>query len=48
MPYDLRLNVQNLQKLEERRVRGDLIQMFKLVKDFEKVKLVNGISYLRA
>ncbi|CAF0718124.1 unnamed protein product [Brachionus calyciflorus] len=44
-PYDWRLNFLNLQNLEERRVRGDLIQMYKLINGLEKVKLVNGINY---
>ncbi|CAF0779248.1 unnamed protein product [Brachionus calyciflorus] len=42
-----RLNFLNLQNLEERRVRGDLIQMYKLINGLKKVKLVNGINYAR-
>ncbi|CAF1062084.1 unnamed protein product, partial [Brachionus calyciflorus] len=33
-PYDWRLNFLNLQNLEERGVRGDLIQMYKLIRDW--------------
>ncbi|CAF0780850.1 unnamed protein product [Brachionus calyciflorus] len=44
-PYDSRLNFLNLQNLEERRVTGDLIQMYKLINGLEKLKLVNDINY---
>ena len=37
LPYEKRLERLDLPTLERRRQRGDLIQMFKLVKDLEKV-----------
>jgi hypothetical protein len=46
--YEERLKALNLQNLEDRRLRGDLIQMFKLVNGVEKVNLVNGVKYAQS
>ena len=43
--YDERLKFLNLQNLEDRRLRGDLIQMYKLVNGVERVRLVKGLNY---
>ena len=32
-------------KLENCRLRGDLIQIYKILKGFEKVSLINGINF---
>ncbi|CAF0729975.1 unnamed protein product [Brachionus calyciflorus] len=32
-------------RLEDRRVRGDLIQMFKIINGCEDINLTNGINY---
>lgn len=44
-PYDERLNELELMNLEERRIRGDLIQMFKIIRGQEKIQLVNGLNF---
>ena len=46
--YDERLGILNLQNLEDRRLRGDLIQTYKLVNGVEKINLVNGINYAKS
>ncbi len=38
LDYDSRLKVLNLQTLEQRRQRGDLIQVFRILNDFDQVK----------
>jgi len=37
--YEERLRVLGITSLEERRIRGDLIQVFRIVKGFDKVDL---------
>ena len=37
-----------MNSLEDRRTRGDLIQMFKIVNGFETVHLVNGVNYAKS
>ena len=37
LPYELRLQRLGLTTLERRRIRGDLIETFKILKDIEKV-----------
>ncbi|CAF0823717.1 unnamed protein product [Brachionus calyciflorus] len=32
-------------RLEDRRARGDLIQMFKIINGYEDINLTNGIKY---
>ena len=46
--YEERLKAFGLTNLEDRRIRGDLIQMYKLVNGTEKVNLVNGINYSKS
>ena len=41
LPHDELLRSLNLPTLERRRVRGDLIQFFKIVNKFETVELCN-------
>ena len=40
-PYVEMLNALNLQGLEDRRLRGDVFQTFKIVNGFYKINLVN-------
>ena len=35
-------------RLEERRTRGDLIQIFKILNGFEKIDLVNGVNFAKS
>ncbi|RNA18875.1 hypothetical protein BpHYR1_014297, partial [Brachionus plicatilis] len=35
-------------KTKERRIRGDLIQMFKIVNGHEKINLVNGVNFAKS
>jgi ribonucleases P/MRP protein subunit RPP40 len=44
MPYKDRLNVWQLQELSQRRIRGDLIQLFKCVKDIDKVEWTRPLT----
>ncbi|CAF0808738.1 unnamed protein product [Brachionus calyciflorus] len=37
-----------LQNLEERRLRGDLIQIYKIINGVDKIKLVNGVNYAKS
>jgi hypothetical protein len=46
--YEERLKALNLQNLEDRRLLGDLIQMFKLVNGVERVYLVNSVKYAKS
>jgi hypothetical protein len=47
LPYSTRLEKLKLTTLEERRIRGDLIQMFKIIKGFDEVQFVNGIEFYK-
>ena len=44
LPYEVRLKKLDMLSLENRRVRGDLIQTFKLLNQLEEVSLINGIN----
>lgn len=46
--YEERLQAIGLTNLEDRRVRGDLIQMYKIVYGIEKINLVNGVNYAKS
>jgi hypothetical protein len=46
--YEARLESLGLMKLEDRRVRGDLIQMFKIVNGHEKVNLVSELNFAKS
>ncbi|CAF1129245.1 unnamed protein product, partial [Brachionus calyciflorus] len=43
--YEERLAKLDLSSLETRRIRGDLIQFFKIINGYENVKFKNGINY---
>lgn len=43
--YQDRLSVFGLTDLKTRRMRGDLIQMYKITNKIEKIKLVNGVNF---
>ena len=43
--YEERLKKLSLDSLSKRRVRGDLIQFFKIIHGYERVNFVNGINY---
>ena len=45
--YAERLRILDLTTLEERRKRGDLIQIFKIMKGFDKVQWHNPLRYCR-
>ena len=46
--YEDRLKSMDLQCLETRRIRGDLIEMFKIVNGIVNVNLSNGINYAKS
>ena len=43
--YDKRLECMSLTRLSERRARGDLIQMYKVVSGLEEINWTNGVKY---
>ena len=43
--YQQCLSVFGLTDLKTRRMRGDLIQMYKIINKLEKIKLVNGVNF---
>ncbi len=43
--YDERLKALNLTSLSVRRVRGDLIQLYKIIHGYDSVSFQNGIPY---
>ena len=44
-PYELRLVDLNIQSLTKRRERGDLIQIFKIIKGIDDIKLDKGVNF---
>jgi hypothetical protein len=48
LPYEQRLNSLGLISLEDRRTRGDLIQMFKIIKGYDKINLINGVNFAKS
>ena len=46
--YEDRLKSLGLMNLEDRRMRGDLIQMYKIVNGIEKINLVNGVNFAKS
>ena len=45
MEYSERLKRLNLATLEQRRKRGGLLQIYKMINGLEKLELVNGINF---
>ena len=43
--YEERLGILNLTKLSIRRVRGDLIQMYKIIHGYDRIVFINGVPY---
>ena len=46
LPYELRLKKLELTSLEQRRDRGDLIQMYKIIYGLEDVRLIKGLNFV--
>ena len=46
LPYELRLKKLELTTLEQRRDRGDLIQMYKIIYGLEDVRLIKGLNFV--
>ena len=45
LDYTDRLKFLKLTSLEDRRIRGGLIQVFKIVRSFEEAQLVSGLNF---
>ena len=45
LDYTDRLKFLKLTSLEDKRIRGGLIQVFKIVRSFEEVQLVRGLNF---
>ena len=43
--YQTRLSAFDLTDLKTRRIRGDLIQMYKIINKIEIVKFTNGVNF---
>ena len=48
MTYDERLEILGLQKYEDRRKRGDLIQIFKMINNIDDIKLSQDLKFLNS
>ena len=46
LPYEIRLKKLELTTLEQRRDRGDLIQMYKIIYGLEDVRLIKGLNFV--
>ena len=45
LPYETRLKKLELTTLEQRRCRGDLLQMYKIIFGLEEVRLLKGLNF---
>ena len=45
LDYTDRLKFLKLSSLEDKRIRGGLIQVFKIIRSFEEVQLVRGLNF---
>ena len=46
LPYGIRLKKLELTTLEQRRDRGDLIQMYKIIYGIDDVRLIKGLNFV--